>query len=115
MIILRAGKPVDALKLQGSLAAMGIKAWNMVSQERGENPVMETKRRLFRVTDKGLEDVGPSDIVVADPSISLDTFPEGFSFGNGVTVSGDIVWIVIDPALKDKILSRLDDIRKLLG
>jgi len=112
VIILRARKPVDAFTIQDSLSKMGITTKNL---EAGGGSWVETKRRLFRVTDKGLEGVGPSDIVVADPSISLDTFPEGFSFGNGVTVSGGIVWIVIDPALKDKILSRLDDIRKLLG
>jgi hypothetical protein len=114
VIVFRAGKPVDALELQKSLVAMGIKTWNIVSGEEGENPVVETKKRLFRVTDRGLEDVGSSEIIIASPGISLDIFPENMSFGNGVTVSGDIVWIVVDPKLGNTAISRLPDIEKLL-
>ena len=93
VILLRVRQGVDATKLAEALAQVGIETLNVGCEVKG----------------------GDCEIVAVSPGIHPDMLPEGFSFGNGATVSGDIAWIVVDPAERDHAVSVMDRLTELVG
>jgi len=90
--VFKLGKTIDAGELYNLLKAMMV------------NPA-----------EMGCEVNGPgTKIIAASPDINLDMFPEGFSFGNGVSVMGDIAWVVVTGPDEEALKAKLPEIRKAL-
>ena len=106
---------VDASTVLIVLNSLGIKTAGQVAEEKGLPPVNEGKSRRFRISGERIADVGPSEIVITSRRIRLEDFPENMTFGNGVTVSGNTVWIVVEPEDKPAVMAKLQDVVRELG
>ena len=89
--VFKLGKPIDADKLAELLVNMGVKP-----------------------SEGGCEVRGPEAKIIAVSDANLDMFPEGFSFGNGVTVMGNIAWVVVTGPSEEALKSKLPDVKRML-
>jgi|YelNatPaOPRAMG01_1025707.scaffolds.fasta_scaffold229437_2 hypothetical protein len=113
--IFKVGKNIDAGQLQAFLNSLNIKAKCQEDAEVKNPSWRETKKKVKKRVGNEEADYADSEIIIYHPNIRLEDIPEDFSFGNGVSVLGDVAWFVVDPNVKKNVDAVIDKIREFLG
>jgi hypothetical protein len=113
--IFKVGKNIDAGQLQAFLNSLNIKAKCQETDEVKSPSWRETKKKVKKKVGNVEQDYVDSEIIIYHPNIRLEDIPEDFSFGNGVTVCGDVAWVVVDPSVKPNVEAVITNIKEFLG
>jgi hypothetical protein len=113
--IFKVGKNMDAGQLQAFLNTLNIKAKCQEPDEVKNPSWKETKRKVKKKVGDVEQDYTDSEVIIYHDKLKYEDIPEDFSFGNGVTVCGDVAWIVIDPSVKPSVEAVISKIKEFLG